>query len=77
MTTLTLEFQLDEELAVAYQQALPKEKVALKKLVEGFLNKNLRKKEVEGFLQLTQDIGKEAEANGLTEAIIDEILAES
>ena len=77
MATLTLEFQLDEELAVAYQQALPKEKVALKKLVEGFLNKNLRKKEVEGFLQLTQDIGKEAEANGLTEAIIDEILAES
>ena len=77
MATLTLEFQLDEELAVAYQQALPKEKVALKKLVEGFLNKNLRKKEVEDFLQLTQDIGKEAEANGLTEAIIDEILAES
>ena len=77
MTTLTLEFQLDEELAVAYQQALPKEKVALKKLVEGFLNKNLRKKEVEDFLQLTQDIGKEAEANGLTEAIIDDILAES
>ena len=36
MATLTLEFQLDEELAVAYQQALPKEKVALKKLVEGF-----------------------------------------
>ena len=77
MTTLTLEFQLDEELAVAYQQALPKEKGALKKLVEGFLNKNLRKKEVEDFLQLTQDIGKEAEANGLTEAIIDDILAES
>ena len=77
MATLTLEFQLDEELAVAYQQALPKEKVALKKLVEGFLNKNLRKKEVEDFLQLTQDIGKEAEANGLTEAIIDEILVAS
>ena len=77
MATLTIEFQLDEELAVAYQQALPKEKVALKKLVEGFLNKILRKKEVEDFLQLTQDIGKEAEANGLTEAIIDDILAKS
>ena len=54
---------------------MPQEKIALKKVFERFLAINLRKKEVEEFLQLTQTIGKEAEANGLTEDIIDEILA--
>ena len=77
MTTLTLKFQLDEQLAIAYKQALPKEKLALKKLFEKFLAINLRKQTVEEFLLLTQSIGKEAEANGLTEELIEEILAES
>ena len=77
MTTLTLKFQLDEQLAIAYKQALPKEKLALKKLFEKFLAINLRKQAVEEFLLLTQNIGKEAEANGLTEELIEEILAES
>ena len=55
----------------------PKEKLALKKLFEKFLAINLRKQAVEEFLLLTQNIGKEAEANGLTEELIEEILAES
>ena len=71
MTTLTLKFQLDEQLANAYKNALPQEKIALKKLFERFLAINLRKQAVEDFLLLTQSIGKEAEANGLTEEMID------
>ena len=61
---------------MAYKQALPKEKAALKKLFEKFLTINLRKQAVEEFLQLTQDIDKEAEANGLTEEMMSEILSE-
>ena len=77
MTTLTLKFQIEENLALAYKQALPEEKAAIKKLFERFLAINLRKQAVEDFILLTQSIGKEAEANGLTEELIDEILAES
>ena len=77
MTTLTLKFQIEENLALAYKQALPQEKAAIKKLFERFLAINLRKQAVEDFILLTQSIGKEAEANGLTEELIDEILAES
>ena len=77
MTTLTLKFELEEQLALAYKQALPKEKAALKKLFEKFLTINLRKQAVEEFLQLTQDIGKEAEANGLTEEMMGEILSDN
>ena len=77
MTTLTLKFQIEENLALAYKQALPQEKAAIKKLFERFLAINLRKQAVEDFIVLTQSIGEEAQANGLTEELIDEILAKS
>ena len=77
MTTLTLKFQLDESLAIAYRQAQPEEKEDLKKLFQRLLTNKFRKQSVEDMLQRIDEIGKEAESNGLTEDIIDEILAKS
>lgn len=77
MTTLTLRLQLDESLALAYRQAQPKEKEELKKLFERLLSNKFRKKAIEDMIQRMDEIGKEAQANGLTEDILDELLAES
>ncbi len=77
MTTLTLKFQLEESLALAYRQALPQEKQDLKRMFERMLENRFRKQAIEEMLQRMDEIGREAEANGLTEDIIDEILAES
>ncbi len=77
MTTLTLKLQLDESLVKAYQQAQPKDKEDLKKLFERLLSNKFRKQAVEDMLQRMNVIGLEAEANGLTENLIDEILSDS
>jgi hypothetical protein len=77
MTTLTLKFQLEESLALAYRQAMPKEKEDLKKLFEKLLAVKFRKQAIEDMFQKMEDVGNEAEANGLSEDIIDEILSES
>jgi hypothetical protein len=77
MTTLTLQFNLDDSLAAAYRQAKPKERENVKKLFERLLVNQFRKQGIEDMIQRMDEIGKEAEANGLTEEIIDEILAEA
>ena len=77
MTTLTLKLQLDESLVKAYQQAQPKDKEDLKKLFERLLFNKFRKQAVEDMLQRMNVIGLEAEANGLTEELIDKILSDS
>ena len=77
MTTLTLRFNLDDSLASAYRQALPKERENLKKLFERLISNKFRKQGIEDMIQRMDEIGNEAEANGLTEELIDEILAES
>lgn len=85
MTTLTLKLQLDESLALAYRQAKPKEKIALKQQIEHLFalqwrkqtTEELRQRNIKELILLMDLIGKEAEANGLTEDILDQILAES
>ena len=77
MTTLTLKFQLEESLVLAYRQAMPKEKEDLKRLFEKLLAVKFRKQAIEDMFQKMEDVGNEAEANGLSEDIIDEILSES
>jgi ribosome-binding protein aMBF1 (putative translation factor) len=74
MTTLTLKIQLDETVAQAYQRTRPKEKANLKKQIEAWLSIHLRQQSVENLLHLMDNIGQEAEANGLTEDLIDQIL---
>ncbi len=77
MTTLTLKLELDESLVLAYQQAKPLEKEDLRKLFERLLTNRFRKQAIEEMILHMDEMGREAEANGLTEEIIDEILAES
>ena len=77
MTTLTLEFQLEESLAYAYGAAQPQEKEDVKRLFERLLAARFRKKAMMTMFKNMESIGKEAEANGLTEDLINEILAES
>ncbi len=77
MTTLTLDFNLDDTLASAYRQAPPKEQENVKQLFERLLSNRFRKQGIEGMIQRMDALGKGAEANGLTEEMIDEILAES
>ena len=77
MTTLTLKFQIEKNLALAYRQAKQQEKEDIKLLFQRLLASRLRQQAIEDMFQHMDEIGKEAEANGLTEALIDEILAES
>ncbi len=77
MTTLTLKIELDESLALAYRQATSSEKADLRKLFERLLTNKFRKQAIEEMIVHMEEMGREAEANGLTEDIIDEILAES
>jgi hypothetical protein len=77
MTTLTLRLQLDENLVSAYRQAKPEEKEDLKNLFQRLLTNKFRKQEIEDMIQRMDDIGNEAQENGLTEDMIDEILSES
>lgn len=77
MTTLTLRLQLDENLVSAYRQAKPEEKEDLKNLFQRLLTNKFRKREIEDMIQRMDSIGQEAQANGLTEDLIDEILSES
>jgi hypothetical protein len=85
MVTLTLTLDLEESLVLAYQQAKAAEKKALKKKIERLFALQWRQQEVESVRQRNIDaliesmdaLGKEAESNGLTEEILDQILAES
>jgi hypothetical protein len=85
MVTLTLKLDLEESLVQAYHQAKTTEKAALKKKIEQLFALQWRQQEatvvrqrnIEALILSMDELGKEAEANGLTEDILDEILAES
>jgi hypothetical protein len=85
MVTLTLTLDLDESLVSAYQHAKKTEKEALKKKIENLFALQWRKQSaevshkqrVDALIQSMDELGREAEANGLTEDLLDKILAES
>ena len=70
MTTLTVEFQIEESLAYAYREAQPQEKEDIKNLFERLLSARLRRQTIGKMFKNMESIGKEAEANGLTEDLI-------
>jgi ribosome-binding protein aMBF1 (putative translation factor) len=85
MVTLTLQLDLDESLVRAYQQAKATEKEDLKKKIERLFALQWRsidtdiahQRRVDALIQSMSELSREAEANGMTEDILDQILAES
>ena len=85
MVTLTLTLDLDESLVLAYRQAKKTEKAALKKKIERLFAlewrqqhaETVRQHNINALILAMDELGKEAEANGMTEEIVDQILAES
>jgi hypothetical protein len=82
MVTLTLTLDLDESLVSAYRHAKKTEKEALKKKIENLFALQWRKQQadtlhkqrVETLIQSMDELGREADANDLTEEVLDEIL---
>jgi hypothetical protein len=85
MVTLTLTLDLDEQLVLAYRQAKKSEKAALKKKIERLFalewrqqdEEAIRQRNIDALILAMDELGKEAESNGMTEEILDQILAES
>lgn len=77
MTTLTLKLETNETVAAAYRNARPSEKTRIKAylhvLLEQFIVRERARDDMYTALDKLHD---EAEKNGLTDKIIDELLAE-
>jgi hypothetical protein len=77
MTTLTLKLETNETVATAYRNARPSEKTRIKAylhvLLEQFIVRERARDEMYTALNKLHD---EAEKNGLTDEIIDELLAD-
>lgn len=76
MTTLTFKLQIEEQLALAYRNAKKEERLTIKKQVNQYIEHILREQARTRLYLVMAEMHAEAEANGLTEEIIDEILAE-
>ncbi len=77
MTTLTFKLQIEEQLALAYKNAKKAERLTIKKQVNQFIERILREQARTRLYTVIAELHAEAEAKGLTEEIIDEILAEN
>jgi hypothetical protein len=77
MTTLTLKLETNETVAAAYRNAGPSEKTRLKAylhvLLEQFIVRERARKEMYAALDTLHE---EAELNGLTDDMIEELLAD-
>lgn len=75
MTTLILEIQAKEQLAEAYRNALPTAKNEINEFINFWLERALlRKKASHKMFAILDELHDEAEANGLTDAELDELL---
>lgn len=78
MTTLVLEIEAKEQLAEAYRNALPKAKTEINEFINFWLERFLlRKKASVTMFSLLDELHDEAEANGLTDAILEEFIMPS
>ena len=76
MTTLTLKIPIKEQLAEAYRKAHPSEKLKIKHLFNLLLEKTLLHDQARSNMYaVLTELHVEAQKNGLTDDILEEILA--
>ncbi len=76
MTVLSLKIPTERDVVLAYQNTNIANKTLIEKQMAKILEKILFPERQKAMYALMQDMSKEAEANGLTEEMIDEILNE-
>jgi transcription-repair coupling factor (superfamily II helicase) len=77
MTTLTLKLEINEQLAEAYKKASPEQKNQIKKIFNALLQKAfLRDKARVDMYAILQELHNEAEINGLSDEILEELLTD-
>lgn len=75
MTTLVLEIQAKEQLVEAYRNALPNAKNEINAFISFWLERALlRNKARQTMFTLLDELHDEAEANGLTDDVLEELL---
>ncbi len=75
MTTLVLEIEAKEQLAEAYRNALPTAKKEINAVINFWLERALlRKTASQTMFSLLDELHAEAEANGLTDDILEDLL---
>ncbi len=75
MTTLVLEIQAKEQLVEAYRNALPTAKNEINEFINFWLERALlRKKVSQKMFTILDELHDEAEANGLTDTELEELL---
>ena len=76
MTTLNLKIPVAQDLFLAYKKVTMADKTLIERQMAKILEKMLFPERQKSIYALMSDMSKEAEANGLTEDMIDEILSE-
>jgi hypothetical protein len=77
MTTLTLKLETNETVAAAYRNARPSEKTRLKAYLNVLLEQFIVRERARTAMYVALDkLHEEAEANGLTDELIEELLAD-
>lgn len=77
MTTLTFQIDINDQLAIAYHQSAPSEKSRIKQQMNALLEQALVRDSARKRMYLILDeLHAEAKANGLTDEILAELLAD-
>ncbi|NJL48430.1 MAG: hypothetical protein HC929_14345 [Leptolyngbyaceae cyanobacterium SM2_5_2] len=69
----TIAIQVDEEIAKAYREAEPSEQLKIQQLLNRWLKQTMQRRPLEAIIQ---DMQAQAQASGLTQGILNEILAD-
>ena len=76
MTTLTLKLELDQALIATWRNADAPEQASIQKRVHQFVENLLREQSKKRLLAVMEELQTTAAKNGLTEEILDELLAD-
>lgn len=69
----TIAIQVDEEIAKAYREAQPSEQLKIQQLLNRWLKQTMQRRPLEAIIQ---DMQAQAQASGLTQDVLNEILAD-